>query len=59
MLPVDVLELTVGRRRILSLKGHWILLTSRRVRLNGRAELLRELRQKNACAVRMDKEAYV
>ena len=24
MLPVDVLELTVGQRRILSLKGHWI-----------------------------------
>ena len=27
MLPVDVLELTIGRRRILSLKGHWIPLT--------------------------------
>ena len=27
MLPVDVLELTGGRRRILSLKGHWIPLT--------------------------------
>ena len=27
MLPVDVLELTEGRRRILSLKGHWIPLT--------------------------------
>ena len=27
MLLVDVLELTVGQRRILSLKGHWILLT--------------------------------
>ena len=24
MLPVDVLELTEGRRRIFSLKGHWI-----------------------------------
>ena len=27
MLPGDVLELTRGRRRILSLKGHWIPLT--------------------------------
>ena len=27
MLPVDVLELTKGQRRILSLKGHWIPLT--------------------------------
>ena len=27
MMPVDVLELTGGRRRILSLKGHWIPLT--------------------------------
>ena len=27
MLPVDVLELTEGQRRILSLKGHWIPLT--------------------------------
>ena len=27
MLPVDVLELTVGRRRISSRKGHWIPLT--------------------------------
>ena len=27
MLPVDVLELTGGRRIILSLKGHWIPLT--------------------------------
>ena len=39
MLPVDVLELTGGQRRILSLKGHWIPLT----RLNSRAELFREL----------------
>ena len=45
MLPVDVLELTGGRRRILSLKEHWIPLTSRRARLNGRAELFRELRR--------------
>ena len=27
MLPVDVLQLTIGRRIILSLKGHWIPLT--------------------------------
>ena len=27
MLLVDVLELTVGQRRILSLNGHWIPLT--------------------------------
>ena len=27
MLPVDVLELTEGQRRILSLTGHWIPLT--------------------------------
>ena len=27
ILPVDVLELTVGRRRILPLKGHWTPLT--------------------------------
>ena len=30
---------------------------SRRARLNGRAELLRELRRKTVCAVRVDKEA--
>ena len=27
MLPVDVLELSVGRRRILTLKGNWVPLT--------------------------------
>ena len=27
MLPVDVMELTIGQGRILSLKGHWIPLT--------------------------------
>ena len=32
---------------------------SRRVRLNGRAELFRELRRKTARALRVDKEAYV
>ena len=59
MLLVDVLELTVGQRRILSLKEHWIPLTSRRARLNGRAELFRELRCKTVCAPRVDREAYV
>ena len=32
---------------------------SRRTRLNGRAELFRELRRKTGYALRMDKEAYV
>ena len=32
---------------------------SHRARLNGRAELLRELRRKTARALRVDKEAYV
>ena len=32
---------------------------SRRARLNGRAELFRELRRKTVCALRVDKEAYV
>ena len=59
MLPVNVLELTAGQRRILSLKGHWIPLTSRRARLNGRDELFRELRRKTVCALRVDKEACV
>ena len=59
MLLVDVLELTVGRRRILSLKGHWIPMTIHRARLNGRAELLREWRHKTVSALRVDKEAYV
>ena len=56
MLPVVVLELTVGKRRILSLKG-WI--ESCRARLNVRAELFRELRHKTVRALRVDKEAYV
>ena len=59
MLLVDVLELTVGRRIILSLKGSWIPLISRRARLNGRAELLRELMYKTVRALRVDKETYV
>ena len=32
---------------------------SRRARLNGRAELFRELRHKTVHALRVDKEAYV
>ena len=32
---------------------------SRRARLNGRAELFRELRRKTVHALRVDKEAYV
>ena len=32
---------------------------SRRARLNGRAELFRELRRKTVRALRLDKEAYV
>ena len=32
---------------------------SNRARLNGRAELFRELRHKTVCALRVDKEAYV
>ena len=32
---------------------------SRRARLNGRAELFRELRRKTVCALRVDKEAYM
>ena len=59
MLPVDVLELTIGRRRILCLKEHWIPLTSRRARLNGRAELFRELRRKTVRVLGVDKEACV
>ena len=59
MLPLDVLELTEGRRRILSLKGHWIPLTSRRAGLKGRTELFREMRYKTVRALRVDKEAHV
>ena len=68
MLPVDVLELTVGQRRILSLKGHWIPLTRvagpglmAELSCSGSsgAELFRELRHKTVCALRVDKEADV
>ena len=54
MLPVDVLELTIGQRIILSLGTLDTIDQSRRASLNGRAELFRELRRKS-----MDKEAYV
>ena len=60
MLPVDVLELTEGRRRILSFKGHWITFT----RMAGpgfMAELScsGSLRHKTVRALRVDKEADV
>ena len=53
MLLVDVLELTVGRRRILFLKGHWIPMIIRRARLNCRTKLFRELRRKTVRALRV------
>ena len=43
----------------MSLKGHWIPLTSHRARLNGKAELFRELRHKTVRMLRVDKEAFV
>ena len=43
----------------MSLKGHWIPLTSRRARLNGRAELFRELRHKTVHVLSVVKDAYV
>jgi len=48
----------LGEKEV-SVKGHWILLTSGRARLIGRAELFRELRCKAVRAPRVDKEAYV
>ena len=57
MLPADVLEPTIRRRRTLSPKAHWILLTSGRAKLIGRAELFRELRHKAIHVLRADKEA--
>ena len=59
MLPGDVLELTVGQRGILSQGTLDTIDQSHRARLNGKAELFRELRRKIACALRVDKEAYV
>ena len=43
----------------MSPKGHWIPLTSRRARFNGRGELFRELRHKTVLSPKADKEAYV
>ena len=59
MLPVDVLELTEGQRRILSQGTLDTIDHSHRARLNGRAELFRKLRRKTVCALRVDKEADV
>ena len=59
MLQIDVLELTEGQRRILSQGTLDTIDQSRRARMNGRAELFRELRRKSVRALRVDKEAYV
>ena len=59
MLPVDAEELDGRRRRILSQGTLDIIDQSHRARLNGRAELFRELRRKTVRASRVDKEAYV
>ena len=56
---MDVLELTLGQRRILSLGTLDTIDQSRRARLNGRAEMFRELRPKTVRALAVDKEAYV
>ena len=59
MVPVDGVELTGGRRRILSQGTMDTIAQSHRNRLNGRAVLFRELRRKTVSALRVDKEAYV
>ena len=59
MLPVDVLELTGGRRKNLSQGTLDTNDQSRRDRLKGRVELLRELKSETVRAPRVDKEAYV
>ena len=59
MLPVDVLELTVERRRTFSQGTLDTIDQSRRARLNGRAEPFRELRRKTVRALKVDKKAYV
>ena len=59
MLSVDVLELTIERRIILSQGTLDTNDQSCKARLNGRAELFRELRRKTVCALRVDKEADV
>ena len=55
MLLVDVLELTLGRRRILAQGIMDTIGQSRRARLNGRAEQM----CKTVRALWVDKEAYV
>ena len=59
MLPVDVLELTIGLRRIFSQETLDTIDQSHRAKLHGRAELFRELRHKTVRALRVDKEADV
>ena len=51
------LKASIPRRVILELLD--TIDQSRRARLNGRAELFRELRRKTVCALRVDKEADV
>ena len=59
MLPVDVLELTVGRRIIFSQGTLDTIDHNCRARLNGRAEVFGELRRKTIRALRVDNKAYV
>ena len=59
MLPVDVLELTGGRIRILSQGTLDTIDQSHRARLSGKVDLFRELRCKTLPALRVDKEAFV
>ena len=53
------MELTEGQRRILSQRTLDTIDKSRKTKLNGRAELFRELRRKTGRALRVDKVAYV
>ena len=43
----------------MSLKGHWMPLTGRRAKFNGRAKLFRELKCKTVRVLKVDKEACV
>ena len=57
---MDIFELTGGVKRNLVSRGTLDSIDqSHRARLNGRAELFRELRRKTAHALGVDKEAYV
>ena len=47
------------RQIILSLKGHWTIDQIHTARLNGRAELCREVWQKTVLALKVVKEAHV